>query len=312
MIQVFTALAPVVALIALGHQMRSRRWVDDAFWPPAEWATFHLFLPALLVASLARARLEGLPVGTIFAVEAGIVLAMASAAGLAAGRLARAPWFLNGPAFTSLFQCVIRPNTYVALAVGAGLWGSQGVALIAVCTAAVIPLVNLLSTLAMLHWARSGERMRWREAVLPVITNPLILSCAVGAAVNVSGLRLPSVAASVLDILAGASLPLALLSIGAGIRLDSLRRPGPPVWLAVAAKMLVLPLLAFGALKLAGLSGIALAACGVYAALPASPASYVTARRMGGDAPLVATMLSAQTIAGALILPLWLMLLGAG
>ncbi|WP_096704025.1 AEC family transporter [Magnetospirillum sp. 15-1] len=312
MIQVLAALAPIVALIALGHQMRSRRWVDDAFWPPAEWATFHLFLPALLVASLARARLEGLPVGTIFAVEAGIVLTMASAACLAAGRLAQAPWSLNGPAFTSLFQCAIRPNTYVALAVGAGLWGSQGVALIAVCTAAVIPLVNLLSTLAMLHWARSGKRMGWREAVLPVVTNPLILSCAVGAAINVSGLRLPSVAASILDILAGASLPLALLSIGAGIRLDSLRRPNPSVWLAVAAKMFVLPVLAFGALKLAGLGGIALAACGIYAALPASPASYVTARRMGGDAPLVATMLSAQTIAGAVILPLWLMLLGAG
>ncbi|BAE49482.1 AEC family transporter [Paramagnetospirillum magneticum] len=312
MIQVLSALAPIIALIILGHQMRSRGWVDDAFWAPAEWATFHLFLPALLVASLARARLEGLPVGTIFAVEAGLVVVMAATAGLAARRLEQPPWSLDGPAFTSLFQCVIRPNTYVALAVGAGLWGSQGVALIAVCTAAVIPLVNLLSTLAMLHWARTDGRLGWREAVLPVITNPLILSCAVGAAINLSGLRLPPVAASILDILGGASLPLALLAIGAGIRLESLRQPAPSVWLAIAAKMVVLPLLAYGALKAAGLGGAILGACGIYAALPASPASYVTARRMGGDAALVATMLSAQTIAGAVILPLWLMVLGAG
>jgi malonate transporter and related proteins len=312
MIQVLSALAPVIALIALGHLMRSRHWVDEGFWAPAEWATFHLFLPALLIASLARARLDGLPVGTIFTVEAAIVLVMASAAGLAACRLARPPWSLDGPAFTSLFQCAIRPNTYVALAVGAGLWGGQGVALMAVCTATVIPLVNLLSTLAMLRWARAGGRLGWRDAVLPVVTNPLILSCALGVAINASGLRLPSVAASILDILGGASLPLALLAIGAGIRTDSLRRPAPSVWLSIAAKMVALPLLALGALKLAGLSGTVLAACGIYAALPASPASYVTARRMGGDAALAATMLSAQTMAGAVILPLWLMVLGAG
>ncbi|KIL97231.1 putative permease [Paramagnetospirillum magnetotacticum MS-1] len=312
MIQVLAALAPIIALIALGHQMRSKRWVGDEFWAPAEWATFHLFLPALLVASLARARLEGLPVGTIFAVETGVVLVMAAVTGLAAKGLARPPWSLDGPAFTSVFQCVIRPNTYVALALGAGLWGRQGVALVAVCTAAVIPLVNLLSTLAMLHWARKEGRLGWRDAVLPVVTNPLILSCALGAAINVSGFGLPPVAASILDILGGASLPLALLSIGAGIRLEALRRPGPAVWLSIIAKMIALPLLAFAALKFAGLSGVALAACGIYAALPASPASYVTARRMGGDAALVATILSAQTIAGALILPLWLLALGVG
>lgn len=310
MSQALAALAPVMMLIALGHQMRSRGWVADSFWPPAEWATFHLFLPALLITSLGRARLDGLPVGTIFTIEAGLVLVMALAATLAIRRLARSPWCLDGPAFTSLFQCVIRPNTYVGLAMGAGLWGAQGVAMIAICTAAVVPLVNLLSTLAMLRWAGTGGELRWKQAVLPIVTNPLILSCLVGGALNLSGLHLPQVIGSVLDILGGASLPLALLSIGAGIRLTSLRRPAPSVWLAVGAKMAVMPLLALGALKLAGLEGAALAACGVYAALPASPASYLTARQMGGDAPLVATMLSAQVMAGAVLLPAWLLVLG--
>ncbi|MBI3444575.1 MAG: AEC family transporter [Magnetospirillum sp.] len=307
---VLIALAPVMLLIALGHQMRSRHWVADSFWQPAEWATFHLFLPALLITSLGRARLDGLPVATIFAIQAGLVLVMALAAILAIRRLAGAPWFLQGPAFTSLFQCVIRPNTYVGLALGAGLWGAQGVAMMAICTAAVVPLVNLLSTLAMLRWAGAGGKLRWRQAVLPVVTNPLILSCILGGALNLSGVQLPAVIASALDILGGASLPLALLSIGAGIRLSSLRRPAPSVWLAVGAKMMVMPLLALAVLKLVGLEGAALAACGIYTALPASPASYLTARQMGGDAPLVATMLSAQVMAGALILPLWLLILG--
>ena len=48
------------------------------------------------------------------------------------------------------------------------------------------------------------------------------------------------------------------------------------------------------------------------AALPPAPTSYVLARQMGGDAPLVAAMLSVQTLAAAVVLPLWIMLVSGG
>lgn len=310
MIQVLAALAPVIALIALGHQMRSRRWVDDAFWLPAERATFFLFFPALLITALARARLGGLPLGGIMVAEAGAVLIMAAGTGLAADWLRRAPWRLDGPAFTSLFQCVMRPNTYVGLAVAAGLWGGEGVALVAICTAAVVPLVNLLGILALLRWAgKEGATFRWRDAILPVLRNPLILSCLVGIGLNLSGLGLPPVIGPFLDILAGASLPLGLLAVGAGIRLGALRQAGASVLLSMAAKMGALPLLVLALASLFGLDGATLAGAVLYAALPAAPVSYLVARQMGGDAPLVATMLSAQTVAAALIMPIWILAL---
>lgn len=310
MIQVLAALAPVIALIALGHQMRSRRWIDDSFWLPAERATFFLFFPALLVTALARARLDGLPVGGIMAAEAGAVMIMAVGTGLAASGLKRAPWRLDGPAFTSLFQCSMRPNTYVGLAVAAGLWGPQGVALVAICTAAVVPLVNLLGILAHLRWAgRDGAAFRWRDAILPVVRNPLILSCVAGIALNLAGIGMPPVIGPFLDILAGASLPLGLLAVGAGIRLGDLRRAGASVGLSIVTKMAGLPLLVLVLGALCGLDGATMAASVLYAALPAAPVSYVVARQMGGDAALVATMLSAQTVAAALIMPVWILAL---
>lgn len=310
MIQVLAALAPVIALIALGHQMRSRRWIDDSFWLPAERATFFLFFPALLVTALARARLDGLPVGGIMVAEAGAVMIMAVGTGLAASGLKRAPWRLDGPAFTSLFQCSMRPNTYVGLAVAAGLWGAQGVALVAICTAAVVPLVNLLGILAHLRWAgRDGAAFRWRDAILPVVRNPLILSCVAGIALNLAGIGMPPVIGPFLDILAGASLPLGLLAVGAGIRLGDLNRAGASVGLSIATKMAGLPLLVLVLGALCGLDGATMAASVLYAALPAAPVSYVVARQMGGDAPLVATMLSAQTVAAALIMPVWILAL---
>lgn len=310
MTQVLAALAPVIALIALGHQMRSRRWIDDSFWLPAERATFFLFFPALLVTALARARLDGMPVGGIMAAEAGAVLLMAVITGLAAKGLGRAPWRLDGPAFTALFQCSMRPNTYVGLAVAAGLWGGAGVALVAICTAAVVPLVNLLGILAHLRWAgKEDTAFRWRDAVLPVARNPLILSCVAGIALNLGGIGLPPVIGPFLDILAGASLPLGLLAVGAGIRLGALRQAGASVLLSIAAKMAALPLLVLALGALLGLDGAILAEAALYAALPAAPVSYLVARQMGGDAPLVATMLSAQTVAAALIMPAWILAL---
>lgn len=311
MILVLAALAPIAALIALGWLIRSRHWVEESFWPSAERLTFNLLLPALLIKSLSQARLDGLPVGSILGILASVVLLMAAALSLAATRLAAPPWRLDGPAFTSLFQCSIRPNTYVGLAMGAGLWGGQGIALIALCTAVTIPLVNMLSVIALLRWAGSGDSFRWRSTVLPIARNPLILSCLIGGALNLGHIPVPRVALALLDILGQASLPMALLSVGAGLSLGELRRAGPPVGLAILAKMAVLPLMALAGFGALGVSGIPLAACVVYAALPASPASYVTARQMGGDAPLVATMLSAETVAAVVMLPLWLMLLPA-
>ena len=42
----------------------------------------------------------------------------------------------------------------------------------------------------------------------------------------------------------------------------------------------------------------------LFGGAPASPASYILARQMGGDAPLMAAILSAQTIIAALTLPI--------
>ncbi len=41
-----------------------------------------------------------------------------------------------------------------------------------------------------------------------------------------------------------------------------------------------------------------------YAALPCSPSAYVLARQMGGDAPMMAGIISLQTILAAITMPI--------
>ncbi|MNI86306.1 hypothetical protein D3C73_1433920 [compost metagenome] len=46
----------------------------------------------------------------------------------------------------------------------------------------------------------------------------------------------------------------------------------------------------------------------LFQALPTASSSYVMARQMGGNAPLMATIIALQTVAAAVTLPLMLML----
>ena len=298
MLTIFVALAPIFLLILLGWGMRAFGFVPDGFWPPAEKLTYFLLFPALLVANLAEARLEGLPVTAITSAHALGIAAMAVLAVAAMGVLRRRPFHLDGAGFTSVFQAVIRPNTYVGLAAAAGLWGAEGVTVTALCVALVVPVVNVLSVVALVRWAgpTGAAPRRWRDTALPVLRNPLIAACLAGIALNVTGIGLPPVVGPFLKILASASLPIGLLAVGAGLDLKGFRTAGPAVALAVAVKLAVLPLVVGGLAWSLGVRGVPLLVTVAYAGLPIAPNSYVLARQLGGDARLMAAMITASTV----------------
>ncbi|MGE5545784.1 MAG: AEC family transporter [Solirubrobacterales bacterium] len=300
---IVAALAPIFLLILLGWGVRATAFVPDAFWAPAEKLTYFVLFPALLVANLAEARLEGLPVAGMAAAQAGGILAMALAVALLRNPAGRR---LDGASYSSLFQGAIRPNTYVGLAAAAGLWGAQGVTLTAICVALVVPLVNVLSVIALARWAApAGSPPGWRPTMLALAKNPLIAACVVGIALNALGIGLPPIVGPFLKILASASLPLGLLAVGAGLDLRGLQGGHGAVAAAAAlcAKHALLPAVAGLAALGLGVDGLPLAVCVLYAGLPVAPNSYVLARQLGGDARLMAAIITVSTLVAAVTLP---------
>ncbi|MBI5163168.1 MAG: AEC family transporter [Magnetospirillum sp.] len=306
MLTVIAALLPIFLLIALGWGLRHGEVLDPAFWIPAEKLTYFILFPALLLTNLAEARLGNLPVAALASAQALGIVAMAALAVSARGMLRRPPFRLDGPAFTSVFQGVVRPNTYVGLAAAAGLWGAPGVTLTAICVAVAVPLVNLLSVVAVVRWAVDKGRTppRWSATLLPVMRNPLIAACLGGIALNASGIGLPPVIGPLLKILAQASLPLGLLAVGAGLDLRASAAAGPAVALTATVKLVLLPALVAVAGRVLGLDGLPLTVCAVYAGLPAAPNAYILARQLGGDFRLMAAIITATTVAAIASLPL--------
>jgi predicted permease len=146
--------------------------------------------------------------------------------------------------------------------------------------------------------------------VQSVIKNPFVFSSLGGVAWQLLGLPLPTMGLQVLDMIGRGALGLALLTVGAALRLGDAMTAWRPVAAATILKLLVMPVFMAAMLKLMGVTGDAFAVALLCGAVPTGSGAYVMARRMGGDAPMVANILTLQVTCAAVTIPLVLFLAG--
>jgi hypothetical protein len=300
---ILAGVAPVFALIALGWGLKASGFIPAETWRPIERITYFVFYPGFLIPTIWAAEFDGLssaPLGAASIAAVAIIGALAL--------MARPFLTLSGPAFTSVFQGLVRWNSFVFLPVVVAVFGPEGLARAAIVIGALIPVINILCVLVLSKWGE-GQRGGWRGIGRGLATNPVILSCAIGLLLNL--LHVPTFGVDkALTLLGGGALPLGLLVAGAGLNFAA--AAAKPVTLAAVCvmKLLVLPVLmwalcrAFGGDELS--QGVALA-CG---SAPGASASYVLAREMGGDAPLMAGIVAFTTLASVATIPLLLVLFG--
>ncbi len=294
------ALWPLFALIVAGYFLRLRAFPSAEFWPGAERINYFILFPALLFSSLATAPLDN-PALPRLAAAVMLALGVAWAALLITKRLRG--W--SAGRFGAITQGVLRFNTYLGLAAVGSLFGKDGLALAALMLALMVPTVNVMSV-----WALTAERgVSVRGLLLPIIKNPLILACVAGALVNLSGLGLPGGTDRLLSLLAAASLPLGLLCVGAALKPRELGGEIPALGWNSAARLLVVPLLAYGVALVLGLPAMETTILVLFFALPTAPTAYVLTRQLGGDSHLMAGIITLQTLLAAASLPLVLTLL---
>lgn len=298
---VIAGLLPVFILIVLGIVLKRSLMRLDTQWHGLERLTYFVLFPMLLIQTLVKADLSKVPVAGV----GGALLLSALAMSLLclALRPALARLGIDGPAFTSIFQGATRWQTFVGLSVCANMFGDVGLALASVAMVAIIPLVNVFSVAVLAHYA-APEKQSGRAIVMTLVRNPLIRACAIGLFVNVTHLPLPKLWHEVADALSRSSLAIGLLVTGAGLHLEGLLRPSAGAAIGVAFKLVLMPALALALAVWFGLSGESLAIVAICSAVPTSSSAYVLARQMGGDAPLLAQIITLQTIFAAITMPI--------
>jgi predicted permease len=302
--EILFSLLPIFALIVLGGVFRASGFLDAGFWRPAEKLTYFILLPALLVENLATSDLASL---TLYG--PGLIILVSLVAMTALLLLLRRRVASDGPGFSSVVQGAIRFNSYIGFAAASALYGRPGLTLAAIAVLALVPVGNTISVIALARYGR-GKPPSLRATAKAVIGNPLILACLLGAALGLMGIGLPFGLAPLLHILGTAALPLGLLAVGAALDLTAFRANPREIAASVAAKLVAVPILSWASGWLLGIGGVALAVTILFQALPTAPSSYIMARQLGGDHKLMAAILTVQTLASVITLPVVLWLLG--
>jgi malonate transporter len=305
MLTVALALAPVFLLICTGYALRRGGIPSEEFWNLNDRLVYFVLMPALFFVRIAEADLSA----PGLAAFAGVLYAgffVAAAFGIAA-----ALWLRRGMAVgTSVLQGAARFNTFVGLAVAEALYGATGLELAVLGAAVLVPVVNLTMVAVFVIGLPQRKGGALRGAVAAFFANPLILSILAGLAVGAMEIGRIPVITDTLEVLGQAALPIMLLCVGASLKLRGLRADAAPVVLAALGKLAVFPLAILAVSTLMGLSAEAAAVALIYGALPTGVAAYTLSRQMGGDAPLMATMITFQTLLSFAVMPIWLTLAG--
>ena len=292
------ALAPVAMLIGLGYASARRRLHARGHLGAGRPAGLLRAVPRAAGTRAGAADLTGLPVarvrdGACWPAQ----LLMAAIASLHQRPAA--------PGRTGLHQ---RPAVRRALehlhrtGAGARRRDPAGIPLVALAVAMMVPVANVMSVAAL---ARHGSAGRAGPARLcrAVATNPLILACLPGIALNLGGIGLPTACGALGDPRprdpgAGPADRRRRAAAGHG------GRSRPLVGLVTAAHLL----LQAGDRRGAGRRARAWPARAVEVvalacAVPTATSSYILARLLGGDAVLMAALVTTTTVAALVTLP---------
>lgn len=297
------AIIPVFLIIFCGRLCAHYQFVDVGFWRGAEKVTYFLLFPALLISKIAVADLTSLNI-----LNAAILVILLYA--VLTVLLVMSQFVLKFPPvqFTSVYQGGIRLNTYIGLSLVIALFGPEGLVIAIMLLTLMIPALNILCVSVLELYHQQGESLCEivKRVSKSIINNPLILSCGVGVAINLSHLPIPVVLLETLDIFSKATLPLGLLTVGAALNLRSISISVTPLVVASVAKFLLLPLIAVVLCYLLDVEPLMRNVLLLLTLLPTASASYILARQLGGDHELMATIITVQTLLAGLMMPLML------
>ena len=296
----------VLLVMILGKVISLTILKEESFWQSLSRLCYWVLFPAMLFKTIATSDFSDMAVDkTVIALLTGLfgvtVLIWI------AGRQFR----LNNADLSSLLQGAFRHNGFMALSIIAGLYGAKAVELGTLCLATLVPVSNVMSVAILIYLNKRHEGMDLRRLLLKeLIRNPLIISIAAGLAAKYMPADLPIFILDTTELLGRGALPALLLAIGAGVHLSAFRSAWRALLLSALAKAVIFPGLMVGSAMVMGLDGLSLIIIMIVGVMPTAVSSYPLARELGGNAELMAEILSLQTVLSVPVLLIWLAFIG--
>ncbi len=303
MTTIFPIVSSILLVMLLGYGLSKKLLTDSLFWQGISKLSYWVLFPVLIVRTLAHATIDTgllLPLFTIFTVALILILVYCVLVARLLG--------LDGASTAALTQGGMRHNGFIGLAVLVDIFGLPGQELGALIIAVLLPSTNILSVLSVSFLVRKNQPQQQFLSTLilkELLRNPMLVGVAIGLLLNVLSISIPTILDQSMDLVSRAALPLLLLSVGASLKMSSLRGRWLPLMAALSAKLLVFPVLFLGGAWWFNLSPLVTVCVVVFGALPTAVSAYPFIQQMGGNAKLMADIITLQTLASLIGLTFW-------
>ncbi|MBU1145152.1 MAG: AEC family transporter [Firmicutes bacterium] len=174
------AVLPILLLIALGYYLKRIRFLNENFLVIGNKFVFRVALPALLyytIYSISSMNEINWPV-VLYSVMAIMILFLI-------GLIISLVFIKNPRQKGVIIQAVFRSNfAIIGIPLAEAIGGSQAVAVVALVSAIVVPLMNVLSVIALAMFVKEEDAKSPFKSMLSTLTkivkNPLIIGVALG------------------------------------------------------------------------------------------------------------------------------------
>jgi malonate transporter len=302
---ILNSIFPVFLIIVLGGMLQRFNLTTNTFLTTSDKLVYYIFFPIMLFWKIGMPESETRTdwnlvmacMATVFVVY-GISLFLVRKAGIADYKVG------------SFSQSCYRFNTYIGMAILLNAVGDEGVRQFGVMIGAVIPFINLLAVSTLIWFSETdySSREKVHLVIKATLSNPLILACMAGMAYSRLKLPAPLFVDNTFSMLSLVTLPLALISIGAGLRLPQIKGHFKLAMAASFFKLLILPVTGYLFLRCFGVVGLPFTVGMIFFTLPTSTAVYILSSQLHSDvelasaAILVSTTLSFVSLSVAMVL----------
>lgn len=279
---------PISLIIGLGIVLKRNGWITDDFAKTGSELVFNLTLPCLLFVNIATTNLTA-HFPTLLIVFAGVMMTCAFIIFhlLAYG-------IVNKLARGAFVQGACRGNmAIIGLALSVNAFGDSALAIASMYLAVLVVPLNIFSILTLYYHQEKTPSAK--EVARSVFTNPLAIAISLAIIVALLPIQVPKLVLDTGNYLARMTLPLALLCVGATIRLQEFRSSSILYW-AISSKIVFIPIVATVLGFYFGIRGDQLGVLFMMTAAPTAAAAYPMVRSIGGDYHLTAAIIAGSTL----------------
>lgn len=294
---------PIMLMLAAGYAARKIKLIGPEGIKQGNRLIFYIFLPLLLFTNAKDSQINlAVDLLTLVYAVATTILCFLILFFLIP-RIAK-----DRNTYGVLIQGIARANYAIyGIPLVTLIYPDSDISIAAMIVILVIPVFNIFSTIALMKYG-SGRTSAW-DIMKGVLYNPLIIGTMLGLLFLLLKLELPSVIDIPVQKLGSIASPFALFLLGTNIDFSEVKSRLRLLSGAVAARLVIFPVLFLTGAVLLGIRDVNLAALLALYSSPTAVSSYPMAQQLGGDVEFAAQQVIFTTAFSGVTIFLWLFLL---